>query len=46
MHGRDEKFVQNFVGKPEGKKLLTDIGTHGKITIKMDPRKTGLEGVV
>jgi hypothetical protein len=32
MNGEDEKCIQIFFGKPEGKKPFEDLGIDGKIT--------------
>jgi hypothetical protein len=44
-HGRDEKYVKFFVGKPEGKRPLGRCRRRREDHIIMDLREVGLEGV-
>jgi hypothetical protein len=46
MHGRDDKCVQNFGRKPEGKRSLGRSRHRWEGKIRMDLRKIGWEGVV
>jgi hypothetical protein len=34
MHSRYEKCVQNFVGNPEGKDHVGDVGIYGTVLLK------------
>jgi hypothetical protein len=45
MHGEGEKFIQNFIGEPEGKRPLGRPGHWWQDTIKIDLREIGF-GVV
>jgi hypothetical protein len=45
MHGRGEKWVQNFDWKPEGKGLLGRPRRRRDDNVRMDVRGTGWEGV-
>jgi hypothetical protein len=44
MHGRGEKRVQGFVGKPEGKRPLERPKRTWEDGIKMDLREIGVGG--
>jgi hypothetical protein len=41
MHGRDEKFIQNLVGKPERKRPLGRDRCRWEENIKMNLKDTG-----
>jgi hypothetical protein len=40
-HGKDEKSIQNFVGKHESKNHLGDLGVDGRITLEWITEKDG-----
>jgi hypothetical protein len=40
-HGRHKKRVQNFVGKPEGKRALARTRSRWEDNIRMDRREIG-----
>jgi len=44
-HGRGEKFVRSFVGKPEGKRPLGRSRRRCKDNIRMDLKETDWESV-
>jgi len=43
--GREERFVQGFVGKPEGKRPLGRPRRRWKNNIRMDLQEVGCEGM-
>jgi hypothetical protein len=45
IHGRDEKCIQNLVGKPEGKRPLGGPRCIWENNSRMDVREMGWEGV-
>jgi len=44
-HGRDEKCIQNSVGKPEGERPLGRFRRRWENYIKMNVKKIGCEDV-
>jgi hypothetical protein len=43
--GREERFIQGFVGKPEGKRQLGRPRRRWKNNIRMDLQEVGCEGM-
>jgi hypothetical protein len=42
-HGREDKFIQSFIGKPERKNYLQDLCVDGNIVLKL--KEVRCEGV-